>query len=206
MTTLEYYGHSCFRLSNETGWSGVFDPYEAGSVPGIELPYVEADDVFISHGHADHNAKDAVKFPILIHDNPYQVTELLTDHDDAGGTLRGKNTITILSREGEKIAHFGDLGRDLTAEEREALKGCDVMMIPCGGFFTIDAAQAKKIIQDLSPRLTVLMHYRTNESGYDVIASEEEVLKVIPEARHTGKHRIRTSEEEGIITMVPAKE
>ena len=73
------------------------------------------------------------------------------------------------------------------------------------GFFTIDAVQAKKIIQDLSPRLAVLMHYRTDEAGYDVIASEEEVLKVIPEARHTGKHRIRTSEEEGIITMVPAK-
>ena len=56
---LRWYGHSCFRLDFGEGGSVIFDPYAKGSVPGAELPKKpEADLVFCSHDHADHNAAD----------------------------------------------------------------------------------------------------------------------------------------------------
>ncbi len=166
---LTWYGHSCFRLDFGAGGSVVFDPYEVGSVPGVELPDgLSADTVLCSHGHGDHNAAGRVK---LSGNMPYYaVSSIGTFHDPEQGKKRGPNNIYIVEYEGFRAVHLGDLGCALTAEEMEGLRGADLLMIPVGGFFTIGPKEAKDIIGALQPRIAVPMHYRRGDMGYPVIS------------------------------------
>ena len=205
MTTLKYYGHSCFLLTADNGWKGVFDPYEDGSVDGLKLPEITADAVFCSHGHSDHNAADKVIIQQPQTSCPYEITILKTDHDNAGGLLRGKNDIVILKSETETIIHCGDLGRKLKEEEAQAMKNADLLMIPCGGFFTIDAKEAKAIIDQLQPKLTVLMHYRRGACGYQVLATLEKITGTMKDLRILDTDTIDLIPETGILVLTPSE-
>ena len=171
---IEYLGHACFRLSY-AGQRIVLDPYADGQIPGCPNLRTEAEFVYCSHQHDDHNAVETVR----LHDGGaprFTVTELETDHDDAGGSLRGRNTVRVFDFDGIRVAHFGDLGRMLTEAEFEALQGLDCALLPVGGFYTIDAATAAKIAQRLQPRLIIPMHYRTETSGFDVLADIDSAM------------------------------
>ena len=182
--TIEYFGHSCFRLSY-AGQRIVLDPYADGSVPGLAPLRAEAEFVYCSHDHSDHNAAKCVK--LLPHGaQAFTVTELLTDHDEAGGTKRGKNIIRVFDLGGARVAHFGDLGRALTPEETKALSDLDLVMIPVGGFFTIDAAAAQRILAQIRPRVTVLMHYRTDKTGYEVISHLDDIVRAMGDVLFVG--------------------
>ena len=129
-------GHSCFTLATEAG-TLVIDPYEDGSVPGLSPLHLEADAVYCSHEHRDHGNRAAVALsgkPCAV-----EVEELATWHDEVQGAKRGPNTMRIFSAEGLRVAHLGDLGCGLTPEQAEALSGLDALLIPVGGFYTIDA-------------------------------------------------------------------
>lgn len=176
---IDYYGHSCFRVSYE-GKSAVFDPYKVGSVPGIDLPEgIEADRVYCSHEHGDHNAKELIQE--TGNSDPFEVSFLTVPHDDAGGSLRGMNRITMIKAGQCTVCHMGDIGRMPTEDEYAALKQSDIVMIPVGGHYTIDAVQAKKIIDEIKPALTILMHFRKGKIGYDVIADLDTVLQSFKE-------------------------
>ncbi len=164
---LVWHGHSCFSVETG-GYTVVFDPYADGSVPGCAPLRLTADAVYCSHGHRDHNAADRVT--LSGRSCPVAVETLSCYHDDKLGLLRGKNTIHILSAEGMRIAHLGDIGHMLKGAALQALSGLDALMIPVGGYFTIDAATAKRLVNALEPRVVLPMHYRLGEMGYDVIA------------------------------------
>ena len=171
---IEYFGHSCFRVSG-CGQRVVLDPYADGCVPGCPNLRLDAEFVYCSHAHHDHNAVECVR--LTDGGAPkFTVTELETDHDDAGGSQRGKNTIRVFDFGGVRVAHFGDLGRPLTPAETEQLRGLDCAMLPVGGFFTIDASQAAAIAAELKPRMVIPMHYRTETTGFDVIASIDDAM------------------------------
>lgn len=193
-----YLGHACFKVVGEKG-SIVFDPYEDNSVPGLKLIDVESDIVSCSHGHADHNAKEKVKLTGNTFD--YSIEKINVPHDEDNGTLRGMSDITIVNMDRKKIIHYGDIGRDLTNDEIKKLSKADVIMIPCGGHYTIDAEQSKKIIEQTSPILTILMHYRKENIGYDVLSDIEEIKKVMPTIKEVDKDEIDSNDYEGIITM-----
>ena len=176
--SIAYYGHSCFCLSCG-GQRIVLDPYADGSVPGLPPLRLEAEYVYCSHQHSDHNAEVCVTLTGKGQPPKFIVTELLTDHDGTGGSQRGKNIIRIFDFDGLRVAHFGDLGRPLTASERDALSGLDAALIPVGGFFTIDARQAKAVIDAIRPRVAVLMHFRTDHSGYEVISHMDDVVRAM---------------------------
>ena len=164
-------GHSCFTLATEAG-TLVIDPYEDGSVPGLSPLHLEADAVYCSHEHRDHGNRAAVALsgkPCAV-----EVEELATWHDEVQGAKRGPNTMRIFSAEGLRVAHLGDLGCGLTPEQAEALSGLDALLIPVGGFYTIDAKQAKALIDQIQPRVTLPMHYRGEAFGYDVIGTLDE--------------------------------
>lgn len=170
---LTWHGHSCFTLETAQG-SLVFDPYETGAVPGLALPPLSADLVLCSHGHRDHGARDAVT--LTGRAPTFQVEELATFHDPEQGALRGSNTIHIVTAEGLRLAHLGDLGCQLEPAQLEKLRGLDVLLIPVGGYYTIDAAQAAALAGELAPRIVVPMHYRGEGFGYEVIGPVEDLL------------------------------
>ena len=153
---LTWLGHACFLLEAD-GYRIVTDPYTG--VPGYPSLSVSAHAVFCSHGHFDHNAVDRVT--LLPHrDSPFTVREIASFHDDRGGTLRGGNTIRVFTADGISVAHLGDLGHPLSAEQLAAIGPVDAALVPVGGVYTLDAAGAKSVCDALKPRCVLPMHYR----------------------------------------------
>ena len=173
---LTWHGHSCFTLDTAAGVVAL-DPYAPQSVPGYPPLHLTADRVYSSHGHSDHYGTGQVSLtgePCTV-----EVEEIRTFHDPEDGALRGENTIRIFSAEGLRVAHLGDLGCDLTPEQEAALTGLDALMIPVGGYYTIDAAQAWALARRLNPRVVIPMHYRFGEQGYQVLAPLDDFLALV---------------------------
>lgn len=173
---ITWYGHSCFSL--ESGHETiVLDPFHPNMVPGLTLNEIKANRVFCSHEHEDHNHRASVLLKPL-KTTVFDVSFLPTFHDDHHGERRGKNNITILSAEGIRVAHFGDLGCPLTKEQVDVLRGVDAVMIPVGGHYTIDAITAKAICDQIHPRIIIPMHYKGTNFGFPVLAGVEEFTKL----------------------------
>lgn len=174
---ITWHGHSCFTVSSE-GYSIVLDPYEPESVPGLAPLDLFADEVLCSHYHHDHGCEWIVQLAEEPGDSPFTVKKIKTFHDPEQGRLRGENTIHVLQAGNIKVAHFGDLGCALTQEQKEKLKNLDAVMIPVGGFFTIDAKEAYGLVKELNPRVVIPMHYRGEDFGYEQIGRLAEYTRL----------------------------
>ena len=108
-------------------------------------------------------------------------------HDDAGGSKRGKNRIFVIEGEGLRVAHLGDLGHLLSAEQLKALGKIDILLIPIGGTYTITTPEAVELIGAIRPHTAVAMHFRTDACHFP-ITDETEFL------RSTGGQALPTSE------------
>jgi L-ascorbate metabolism protein UlaG (beta-lactamase superfamily) len=75
------------------------------------------------------------------------------------GAKRGKNAVFVFEMGELRLAHLGDLGHLLNEDQVEQIGRVDVLMIPVGGTFTIDAGQAWQVVASLKPRVVVPMHY-----------------------------------------------
>ena len=170
---ITWYGHSCFKIEAAEG-SLILDPYSDGAVPGLKPLRISADAVVCSHEHQDHNGVKNV----TLTGRPcgLSISRIDCFHDDALGALRGPNRIHIISGEGLKIAHLGDLGHTLTDEQTRKLTGLDALFIPVGGYYTIDAKTAETLLEALRPRVVFPMHFRKGQTGYPVIAGLDKFL------------------------------
>lgn len=180
---ITYLGHSMFLIESKS-ISIVTDPFNPAV--GFPLPDVKSDVVTVSHEHSDHSNTSLVKGnPIVVRGNAevkgIKFLGISSYHDNKGGTLRGNNTIIKWTLDGITFAHFGDYGEDeLTQEQYEKLKGTDVIFIPVGGVYTIDAEKALGIIGKIAPKMAIIMHYRVDSYGLRVLASLEDIRKIIP--------------------------
>ncbi len=182
----QHIGHAEFLITLESGMRLVTDPYDASC--GYPVKKVEADGVLVSHHHHDHDAVENVTGNPQVIDYAgehtfapgVKVTALMGDHDDAGGSKRGKTLLFLLEAEELRVAHLGDLGCPLTEEQLAVLQGVDVLMVPVGGYYTIDAKQAKAAAEQLEARIILPMHYRTEYNPDWPIAEAEAFLKLYP--------------------------
>ena len=169
---LTWLGHACFVIEHE-GFRVAADPYLR--VEGYPHMHTQAHVCTCSHQHLDHNG--TVRVETLTTDAPpITIRTLETFHDEAQGTLRGKNTIHIYSAGGVNVAHLGDLGHMLTAEQVDQIGPLDAVMVPVGGFYTIGAETAKAVCQALGGRIIIPMHYRHAPHGLSNIAGVEPFL------------------------------
>lgn len=170
--TITWLGHSCFLLE-EDGYRLVLDPFT--QVDGLPDPQVEAHQVLCSHDHFDHNYTAGVTL-LPRRSSPFAVTTVDTFHDDQAGALRGPNRIHILSAGGVTVAHLGDLGHLLTPQQLAAIGSVDAVMVPSGGTYTVDAAGARAVVEQLRPRVVIPMHYRKGSCGFAVLQTLEDFL------------------------------
>ena len=169
---LTWLGHACFMIEHE-GYCVVADPYLR--VEGYPHMRATANAVTCSHQHLDHNG--TVRVELVENDAaPISVRSVEVFHDEKEGALRGRNLIHIYSAGGMNVAHLGDLGHVLTEEQVAAIGAVDAVMIPVGGFYTIDAEDAKAICDALKPRIVIPMHYRHDGHGLAVVAGVEPFL------------------------------
>lgn len=179
---LTYFGHSSFLLQAADGTSVIFDPYRHGCFDGaVKYGPIEetADVVVASHTHDDHGATDTIPgspqvfvHPVAEKVGAVRITGIEVAHDEAGGEKRGRNTMVLCDDGDIRLAHLGDLGHTLDAAAVEALGRVDVLLIPVGGFFTIDHDEAAKVVESLDPRVVVPMHYKTDKVDFPIAGVE----------------------------------
>ena len=196
---ITWYGHSCFLVETDSG-SVVFDPYEPGYVPGLTLPKLSADAVICSHAHADHAYAQGVT---LTGEKPsFAVTQVPTFHDEKGGALRGENTVTLIEAEGVRLVHLGDLGHELSREQISMLGRVDVLLVPIGGYYTIDAKAAHNVAVSLQAKIVIPMHYRGAGFGYDIIAENDEFLSLSENVTRIKTNVVEISPDTEAMTAV----
>ena len=203
---ITWLGHSCFKVEKD-GYSVILDPYADGTVPGL-LPLREsANRVYCSHEHGDHNGRSCVEILKGIKSCPFEHTEIVSYHDDVQGAKRGPNTIHVLDDGEVRLVHMGDQGCELTEVQKKMIGTPDVLLIPVGGFYTIDAAQAKKMADELGARLIIPMHFRSETFGFDVIGEVKEFTGLYEHVTYAKVPEVMVSEvpEPGtVLVLTPA--
>lgn len=193
---LTWLGHACFLLEEE-GFRLVLDPYTR--VEGYPELSVEAHGILCSHGHHDHCAKEQVKL-LPERESPFTVRTVAACHDPQGGALRGSNTIHVISAGGITLAHLGDLGHQLSPEQLSAIGPLDGVLVPVGGFYTIDAREAREVCAALAPKWMIPMHYHHAPYGLPVVGELEPFLEQFSQVtRLEGSSLELTGELSGVI-------
>ena len=171
------YGHSCFALCFANGTTIITDPFD--DTTGYPLCEASCDAASLSHDHFDHNHTQSLKGDFVTLNEAGQrevggvkVTAIASFHDDKQGALRGPNLLTKFEADGLKIAHLGDLGHMPDDAQVEFLKGLDVLMIPIGGHFTIDTAQAEAIVRAVKPHTVIAMHFKAGRNDFPISTEE----------------------------------
>jgi L-ascorbate metabolism protein UlaG (beta-lactamase superfamily) len=181
---IQYFGHSSFGISRNQEMKVVTDPYGEGM--GYNFPKdISTEILTVSHDHFDHNNIAALKsFDAMLKgktgkfdDGDIKVKGVFTYHDVDPNSEKGTNTIYTYEINKIKICHLGDLGHELSEELLKNIGKVDVLMIPVGGFFTIDAEKAVKVVNSINPKVVIPMHYETDEtkiSFEDLLAPVED--------------------------------
>jgi L-ascorbate metabolism protein UlaG (beta-lactamase superfamily) len=218
---VEWYGQSAFHLSSGESTVAI-DPFgdlSAMSSRGLQFDYpaiadVEAQLLLVTHEHADHNGVEAIGGePTILRstagvlESPIgEITAIASEHDEQAGTARGPNTIFVFELDGLRVGHFGDFGQsELRDEQAAAIGAVDLLILPVGGGPTIGGEQAAAIVERLSPRWVVPMHYRTPRIGF--LETAEDFLE-----RSANVHRLASSTfdtdelpaSDGPLVVVPA--
>jgi len=202
---IEWLGHSCFLITAKNGLRVITDPYNVGGGIGYAPIRETADVVLVSHDHGDHNNVSAVQGkPEVIRGigarnvRGIEFRGVGAFHDASGGKQRGFNTVFCFAVDDVRLCHLGDLGHVLSDAEVEQIGVVDVLFIPVGGFYTVDASTAKQVCDQLRPKVVIPMHFKTAKCGYP-IAGIEDFLKDKKNVR-----RVRVSEVELEHDELPA--
>lgn len=171
---ITWLGHSAFLLEESTGTTVVTDPY-GESIVGYRMRQVTADAVTLSHHHRDHDEVSRVGGSPQVYDTVgawevkgVDITSMHSWHDPEQGSKRGPNLIFKYRMDGVDLCHLGDIGEECDAETGDLIGTVNVLMIPVGGNYTIDAAQAKEYVDFLMPDIVIPMHFRTPSCAVDI--------------------------------------
>jgi L-ascorbate metabolism protein UlaG (beta-lactamase superfamily) len=206
---IKWYGHAAFLITSDQGTKIILDPYESGAYGG-QLAYGrikdEVDIALTSHDHADHNdTKSLPGSPQIVKGSGSKTVKgilikgISTYHDPSKGSERGTNTIFNLQIDGLQVCHLGDLGHILSEQEIKDIGAVDILLIPVGGYFTIDAKEATRVVDQIKPKVVIPMHFKTEKCGFP-IAPVEDFTK-----GKSGLKRVGTSEVTFTRATLPQK-
>ncbi len=195
---ITYLGHASFKIRAKLA-TLITDPFDPSV--GLKFPkHLTADIVTVSHDHPDHNATSEIDGSPFIIRGPGEyeisgvsVVGLSSFHDESRGSERGKNTIYRIEIEGVSIVHLGDLGHPLTTGDVEALNGVDILLVPTGGFYTIDAKTAAQIVHEVDPYIVIPMHFgraELNQKTFSALSPVAVFLKEMGKSELTSQSKL----------------
>ncbi len=196
---IRWFGHSMWKIA--TGKVSIItDPF---SDIGYPMPDGEtADIVLSSHGHHDHNNFDLIQGSYKRIDTEGKYLEhgihiemIPVWHDEEQGCKRGKNLLMKFSIGDTVFLHCGDLGHTLGDEVLKQLGKIDVMFIPVGGTFTVDAKEAHRVVKSIAPAVVFPMHYRTKALRFP-LGSADEYLALVDEYRVIESNEVLLTEDD----------
>ena len=177
---IRWLGHAAFLITSDKGIRIITDPYKSGG----ELKYAEinepADIVTVSHEHFDHNNASSISGHPQIFRGPesreikgIKFSAISAFHDTEQGKLRNDDTIICIDINGMRLCHLGDLGHLLSEKQITNIGKVDILFIPVGGYYTIDAAAATKVVDSLKPRVTIPMHVKNERCTFPLTTIDE---------------------------------
>jgi L-ascorbate metabolism protein UlaG (beta-lactamase superfamily) len=183
---IKYIGHASFFIKTKQA-RVVTDPYDPKAV-GLKFPKIEADIVMISHSHPDHNKPSGVSGNPLVIAWPgeyekkgVRISGFKSYHDKQQGAQRGENILYKLEAENISLLHCGDMGVIPGQELLDEIGDIDILMIPVGGFYTIDPDEAAEVVKKIEPSLVIPMHYNDpavlNQKTFGKLATLGEFMK-----------------------------
>ncbi len=184
---IQWLGQSCFKIQvkSSVGETTVItDPFSDEC--GLKLPRLTADIVTVSHEHKDHSDLSKIKGatenqnPFIIKGpGEYEIKSVFVQglpstHDSEGGKKLGANIIYLIRAEGMTIVHLGDLGqKTLSAQQLEYIEEADILLIPVGGKYTINGAEAAALVSQIEPRIVIPMHYKIPGLNIDIETADK---------------------------------
>jgi len=179
---IKWYGHAAFKITTDGGVRVIIDPYQSGAFGGA-LSYgkitEETDIVLTSHDHDDHNYTKDIKgtFKHFNKEGVYKEKGLTIEafpcyHDPSEGKERGNNLVFMIEADGLRLAHMGDLGHTLAQETVKKMGRVDIVLLPVGGFYTIDSDEAGMVVNEIKPKFTIPMHYKTPKCDFPIAGIE----------------------------------
>lgn len=215
---ITWYGQSCFQISSTQGKNNhvsiVIDPFDENT--GLRPPRLQADVLLVTHDHHDHNNVKAVSGQPLVITGPGEyeikgafIQGILGFHDNSQGTQRGNVTIYTIETEEMRICHLADLGqKELSSDQLDKIGDVDILMIPAGGVYTIEAAEAVKIIAQIEPKIIIPMHYKIPKlkiklDAIDKFLKAMGIRKIEPLPKFSIKKKDISPEETKIIVLQP---
>ncbi|WP_425092173.1 MBL fold metallo-hydrolase [Tropicimonas sp. S265A] len=173
---ITWFGHAAFKLTDDTGFSVITDPYTPEGVG--YAPITDTADVVVISSDDDsaHCRAD------LIPGKPTVINALTVAQNsgaaEAGGLgvraieaaewdhhpeheVPGQNGMYRFELGGIKIAHMGDVGNPLTDAQIDFFEDVDVLLALAGGYLTIELPDLLKMIHRVRPRIVIPMHFRT---------------------------------------------
>lgn len=170
---ISWFGHAMFLVEDDRGMRLVTDPFDPQI--GYGFPEMEASVVLVSHEHFDHNYVGGIKgSPVVIKGvgentvGGMKIEGIPSFHDSSGGKERGENVIYLWELAGLSFVHLGDLGHVLSADVTQRIRGVDVLFVPVGGTFTIDARVAARLVKEVAPHVAIPMHFKTPALGFPI--------------------------------------
>ncbi len=177
---IKWVGHACFLITSRDGLRVITDPYAVGG--GINYSPIKeiADVVIVSHDHSDHGNVSAVQGkPEVVKGSGKKTAKgiqfkgIAAYHDASQGKQRGPNTIFCFTMDDIRLCHLGDLGHVLSPEQVTEIGAVDILFIPVGGFYTIDASVASHVCGQLKPKIVIPMHFKTPKCAYPIDGVED---------------------------------
>ncbi len=171
--SIEYYGHTCFRLIS-SGLTVLNNPFKpAGCTENYADPSLESDVVTISSHLLDEGYiqdlpgnPGLLRRPGLYRFKGVQFQGLGMAHDRVDGFRFGRNIAWLWEQAGLNIFHMGGAAGELDSELRILIGQPDILILPVGGGEKAFIAQeAIAVINELNPRLIIPSHYRTKAAN-----------------------------------------
>lgn len=170
---IKWLGHASFLITADNGTRIITDPYQSsadGGMVGYAKINESADVVTVSHEHGDHNyVSDVSGNPVIVRSVGSQqvagidIRGVESYHDTAQGAQRGLNTLFCFTVDDVRICHLGDLGHQLSQATLDEIGMVDLLLAVAGGGPTIDLPDLNRLVENISPRVVIPMHF-TNEN------------------------------------------